>query len=222
MLFAEPYQLGWDPSVNAVETLESGLQYDYSMRNPDDSESTFRTVELLSSNSRTAVFGGGTRVWKVLQVIDAAPAGEPMVLKDVWNHAELEREGSALEKIRQSDHSSEFQKSMSANFLTVVCHGDVAIHSREGHSYCDRSLDHVENAEAYLQGKPLPDSIDIPPAPPTVPFSEDTPLSGRRVHYRIVFKEICQPLTLSTPLNVAFPVLAQVCGGEFICSATRS
>ena len=99
-------------------------------------------------------------MWRVLQVIDAVPVGEPMVLKDVWVHAELEREGSALEKIRQSDCSSEFQESMSANFLTVVRHGDVSIHPRKGSSYCDRTLHHAGNAEAYLQAKPLLD----PPA----------------------------------------------------------
>lgn len=216
LLYAAPYQLGWDPSVNAVET-ESGLQYDYIMQNPDDSKSTFRTLELLSSGRRAAVFGGGTRVWKVVQVIDTIPVGEPMVLKDVWIYSELEREGSTLEKIRQSDRSSEFQESMSANFLTVVCHGDVSIHPRKGFSYHDRTLHHVGNAEAYLLGNPLPDSsIDISPSPPSIPFSDDNPLSGCRAHYRIVFKEVCRPLALSTPFDVAFPVLAQIGDGEFI------
>lgn len=175
-------------------------------------------MELIDGHNSSTVLGAGTRVWKVIQIVNDAPTGEPVVLKDTWIHEELAREGDTMEQVRQSDPSEQFQRAFSANFLTVLSHGDVLLHPRSQIPYHDRTRYHRENLKAYRKTKPLPDpslsaSRSRPPPPPL--SSTESVLTGIRNHYRVVFKEICRPLSRSTPLFEIFTALEQTCVGQY-------
>ncbi|KAJ3543489.1 hypothetical protein NM688_g5850 [Phlebia brevispora] len=214
LLYAESYSLGWDPTVRMVGSSSSKPQYDYTVESADGSISTFRTLELLFKTGHRAIEGKGTRVWKVVRVVNGVPVGKPVVLKDQWVQEEFEREGTTLHRIQQFDRSDGFQREFSTNFLTVVAHGDVVVRSQRHAPHCDRTRLHIRNARAFKLGISLPDAGFFGPRPyvPHWVVSKDNPyLSGCRVHYRIVFQECCTSLDLSTPLPVVLSVLAQVC-----------
>lgn len=199
-----------------VRSKANRLQYDFDVRRADGSTSTFRSLELISGGHSKAVVQGKTRVWKVVPIINGVPTGQPVVLKDCWIYEELEREGETLRKIQLSENSEEFQRVFSANFLTVISHGEVFVGSNEDALYCDRTINHRRNLKAYVSGKSLPDpGFLVPrPRPPPAPIHQtESNLTGCRVHYRIVFKEICTPLRLSTPLLKVFPALENICDG---------
>ncbi|KAJ3543490.1 hypothetical protein NM688_g5849 [Phlebia brevispora] len=214
LLYAESHYLGWDPTIRIVRNPSNTHQYDYTVENVDGSTSTFRTLKLLCGPGSRTTKGKGTRVWKVVQVVDGVPVGKPAILKDHWVQEEFEREGTTLSRIRQSDDSEDFQRAFSANFLTVLCHGDVVLRSHRHAPYCDRTRLHIRNAKAYKLDVPLPDADFFGPRP-HVPYrvvsKEDPYLTGCRVHYRIVFRECCTSLDISTPLPVVFTTLAQIC-----------
>lgn len=158
-------------------------------------------------------------MWKVVRFVDGEVVGEPAVLKDTWTHEELAAEGTSLEKIRSSDDSEEFQRAFSAHFLTVLCHGDVVLVSRDGSRQLDRTRHHRRNFKAYRKKRALPDPGPIPPRPRPAPppvFVTGSALSGCKAHYRIVFKEICHPLERESPLVDVFAALEQTCTGASV------
>ncbi|KAJ3531026.1 hypothetical protein NM688_g7632 [Phlebia brevispora] len=200
-LYAEPHQLGWDTTMQPVDDPKHGMQYDFTVDRSDGSSSVFRSLSLVFGGQSGTARRRGTRVWKVVEMADGVPRGEPLILKDSWNHEELSREGVNLERIRERDESTEFQNAFRTNFLTVVCHGNVLMRSTRGPSPLDCSQQH---SRAYRQ------AASSKNAHPSAFYSSHK-LSGRKIHYRIVFKEHCQPLTLTMPLGQVFTVLGEAC-----------
>lgn len=194
-------------------------QYEFAVTSIDGSTSVFRSLELIAGDYSSRILGGGTRVWKVVRIVDGAVVGEPVVLKDTWTHEELAAEGTSLGKIRSFDDSENFQRAFSAHFLTVLCHGDVVLVSQDGLPQLDRTRHHRRNFKAYRKKKALPDPGPIPPRPRPAPppvFVTESVLSGCKAHYRIVFKEVCKPLGRESPLVDVFVALEQTCGGASV------
>ncbi|KAJ3545073.1 hypothetical protein NM688_g5672 [Phlebia brevispora] len=212
LLYAETHHLGWDPTVRVISCSNNKPQYEYTVENVDGSTSTFRTLRLISQVD--SVQGKGTRVWKVVLVVNGVPVGAPAVLKDHWIQEEFEFEGTTLSRIQRSDNSEDFQRTFSSNFLTVLSHGGVIMRSQRHAPYCDRTRQHIRNAKASKLDVPLPDAGFFGPRPyvPSHLVSKQDPfLTGCRLHYRIVFKEYCTALRSSTPLSIVFTALAQLC-----------
>ncbi|KAJ3529563.1 hypothetical protein NM688_g7837 [Phlebia brevispora] len=217
LIYAEPHHLGWDSTIKLIEDVNKDLQYDFTVERGDGSTAVFRSLSCISHAGSKTVLSKGTRVWRVVSLVNGVPTGEPAVLKDEWVHEELEREGTTLQEIQQYDRSDEFQGTFFKSFLTALAHGDVVLRSPTGaHApYCDRTRQHDVNARAYVAGMALPDVSLFAPRGVVlahlVSVGENFALTGCRVHYRIVFKECCAPLTLSMPLHIVFSALGEVC-----------
>ncbi|KAJ3531368.1 hypothetical protein NM688_g7587 [Phlebia brevispora] len=197
LLFAEPHELGWDTTMNPIPDPGDNMQYDFTVESSDGSKSLFRSLELIYGGESATRRRRGTRIWKVIRVIDGIPSGEPLVLKDSWIHEESEREGTTLRRIQDCNNTDDFQHNFSTHFLTVVRDGDVILHSSRRPPSRDHSLHHVQVCRRNRQlGNGTSDS---------------SPLSGRKVHYRVVFKERCRPLHLDIPLSDVFRALGQTC-----------
>ena len=162
--------------------------------------------------------GKATRVWKAVELRKGSPFGKPVILKDGWRHEELSREGDTLQAIRQLATTSPTHERLSRRLLTVLHHGDVVIRSHSGQNpHIDRTRRHTDNAARFLRNEPPVDSrFTVPDAqgePCGKPAHVRGMLSGGRVHYRIVFKELCKPL-LKQPLETVFSALSDTCEGS--------
>lgn len=216
LLFADAASLGWDPTV--VPSGTAG-QYDITVHDANGAETVFRTLGLISSTRTELEAGKGTRIWKAVEVRDGSPIGDPAVLKDVWRHEELGREGDIHESILHCDSSQEAQDSLSQGTLTVLHYGDVLLHSvATEHPYIDYTRQHPQNALRFMQDQPLTDSRFLSAGEQIKPhvLSEggERLLLGRRVHYRIVFKELCTPLFSGHRLAAVFRAIGDVCEGN--------
>ena len=220
LLFAEPYELGWDTTVRLVKQPRGPTQYDYTVENADGRQVVYRTIEPMAPMDPN-IHGKGTRVWKAVRLEHGRPCGAPVLLKDVWIHEELSREGQIMADIRRSDVSKGAQEVFARTLLTVVDDGDVKIHPSTGpnppHLDCTRL--HASNARAYQYAQPYLDSRFEPPNL-SRDFSMDSvtesrAIEGRKVHYRIVFKELCTTLHAKTPLHVIGKALRDICEGEY-------
>lgn len=217
LLFAEPHQLGWDTTVTLSELRSGTSQYDVTVEDADGIRTVYRTLELLSCTRGELEMGKGTRVWKAIEVRDGSARGPPVILKDVWRHEELGREGDNLETLRQLEPTPATPRILSQSLLTVLHHGDVVIRSKAGQNpHLDRTRLHTKNALRFLRGESLADTqFTLPEGrvePPFIPSSGRRVLYGSRIHYRIVYKESCFPI-VKQPLDVVFKALGDVCEG---------
>ncbi|KAI0916496.1 hypothetical protein AcV5_002974 [Taiwanofungus camphoratus] len=227
-LYAEQRDMGWDPTIKHVKDREGGIQYhsdgtpryDITVRTPQAEELVYRTTKVLSDGGADVPIGKGTRVWEARQVVEGEERGEPVVLKDSWVDNDRDREGNVFASLRSSAPSEAIREGIDTHFLTVLHHGDV---------YVDGEAD-----ESRIV---MPRGVDIPQECPRynlfVPWlSEDERLIGcyrhltlaeykarmykppptyhSRSHYRIVFKEICQPLYEITSLALIMKVLSDI------------
>lgn len=185
----------------------------------------YRTLGCISDARIKTACGKATRIWKAIRVQDGLPIENPAVLKDMWVNVELGREGQAMDDIRRCDSSAESQQIFEKSFLTVLHHGDVIIHSANGCDppHVDMTRLRTKNPLELLHGKSLSDPQIPKPSPDSAPSSDGDStrgLCGQRVHYRIVFAELCKPLRSEESLAVIFLALSQVCQGK--CGTVRN
>ena len=179
--------------MKPVPRADGRLQYDITVRSAGGDEEVYRTHGLLGSGGGD-IISRGTLVWKAVRLDHGVEVGEPVALKDVWVDDWRPREGSIHAKIieeAQGDPDKERLKSM---MLTVLIHGDVAV---EG----------APDRTRVLPGEEIDVGQD--------PMAHSPPLYHRhmRVHYRIVFKEVCKTLAFETSANVILKALADMCYG---------
>ncbi|KAJ3552165.1 hypothetical protein NM688_g4296 [Phlebia brevispora] len=194
VMYASPADIGLDPTVLL---LKDGKQYDITVLSNDGHSRTYRTLELLADGS-AELCGKGTRVWKASRVEGGHVIGKPVVLKDSWPDIELCPEGMIYQEVQST---GERQCTSDSLFATVEWHGDV-------------HLDHSGS-----------DAIDCTPSFSATGARVDVPLSSRHdyqsthiasrlarrlVHYRIVFSEVCSPLSQETSLVSIFRVLSRI------------
>ena len=111
--------------------------------------------------------------------------------------------------------SGEEKEALKRAVITVLHHGDVIIRptgSRDGNArrpFRDERTMHLENF-----CRTIPEDADN--------WRTGTgELSGRRVHYRMVVKELCTPLyDMRLEHHKVFPALAEACEGAS-CSCTH-
>ena len=181
-------------------------------------QTRYRTLELLASSDTN---GNGTRVWRAVELRDGSPHGDPVVVKDVWRHGELSQEGSNIQSIRDSANEEELLF-LDDHLPTVLCHGDVVIHPNPAVDppHLDSTQTHMRNFLSFCAGKSITEPAILPPGTRLGPyFSEyvltkgETELRGRRIHYRIVFKESGVPIHRIKSPGVVFNALADIASG---------
>ncbi|KAI6016909.1 hypothetical protein BKA83DRAFT_4329447 [Pisolithus microcarpus] len=195
LAFANEQQLGWDPTVQRV-CVEGKPQYNITVAD--------------------AMQGRGTRVFQVrLTLQNGQPVhnAQPLVLKDSWRELDRAREDEILVQI--FDEVSEARK----YFLTVLAAGDVIVDGKK-----DKTASLLRDADELPPDfglHPLP-ADDSPKWKPTrtgegltpnfscVPPSVKKSKIHHRIHYRLVFKEVCEPIHDLKRLDIVFKTLMDV------------
>ena len=185
-LYAEPSQLGWDPTM---VPLRDGHNFDITIRLQDHEPRTYRTLRLLSDGGRQRLLARSTRVWEAVLLEGGEPVGEPLALKDTWTDPAYVSEGFLSEAARLAYGSATHigtKPLWEDYFLTVLWHTDVILDGEPQVLDCTRSFRHS--------------SGDSPPyhAPQNRSHlwghTEKPSTAGRhtlrRVHYRIAFAQL--------------------------------
>ncbi|THH04754.1 hypothetical protein EW146_g10093, partial [Bondarzewia mesenterica] len=213
---ATRYLVGWDPTIAAHE-VGGKIYYDYTVQSAGGIETVYRTKKILSDIGADALRGRGTRVWEAVKLEGGKEVGEPVALKDVWIDHDRMREGNILEVLRKSALAPDVAERLEDCLLTVECHGDVIIGG---------SPDHTR--DLMMRGKEVKESITVSTARNAVKSSGSKVATGSyivaedyhaqrkaksikyhpKIHYRIVFKEVCESLFAITSLSVVFHVLS--------------
>jgi hypothetical protein len=197
LAFGTTSQLGYDPTVKRVQ--QNGVQYDFLV-----GDTTYRTVSVLSDFGADPLLGRGTRVFQVYNTTDLSQT--PRTLKDVWVEADRQREGAILAdlfaKIRSDTQGQSFEDAR-RHFLTVECHGDVAIDNRDDHTkyfwggqdfpaeYKEMQLPATLTRRARAsKGSHLGSTGGVWVNPLTRLPAKRKLRVPNRAHYRIVFEEV--------------------------------
>ena len=133
--------------------------------------------------------------------------------KDAWVDGHLTREGCNIAKIKESAARDGETESIAAALLTVVTHGDVVVEGLQDRTRAfPEDLPPDSPAEAST-GPPSRDGSSAPhtrKSPSRVPAEDPT----YQVHYRIVFKEVCDTLSEKTSISDIFKALLDICEGK--------
>ncbi|KAJ3558267.1 hypothetical protein NM688_g1024 [Phlebia brevispora] len=205
MVYAQPEEIGLDPTV---VLLEDGEHYDITVFSSDAHTRIYRTLDLLSATGLEVLNGRGTRVWRAVALEAGEEVGEHVALKDTWTDPERQMEGDIYERIRAAERQEEYQADIDSRLPTIVYHGDVR---SRGDNY--KGLDctpwfstdavgdasHPTTSRREL-GRERKDHVEL--------FEGVIP--ERRVHYRIVFKDVCRSLYQETSLASVFHALSQI------------
>ncbi|KIM42727.1 hypothetical protein M413DRAFT_26731 [Hebeloma cylindrosporum] len=217
--FASPVELGWDPTMKLCRNpIGQGFGYEMTVYDHKTKASrVFKTSKLLSDYAADALRGRGTRVFEAYEVNmrDMSLGQSPVAIKDYWLDTSRMSEADILEDILVG--ASDEEKS---HFLTVETWGNVLIDGREdtttmrGMKLVNESTqeDAVEVPHPVLYGEFHLHSTSEKESPPvslglsavldTSRFSLPLQQYNPKVHQRIVFKEIGEPLHKATSMGV--------------------
>lgn len=201
LTFAKPHKLGWDPTMTRLYT-DDGVQYDIAVHVSTTETVLYRTLDLLAFDGTSLqVISRATRVWKAVKIEDGQPTGDPVALKDVWVDRDREREGDIVSRVLQSDFLTH-QPKLKTMIVPVDCHGDVLVEGKQDQTlevvgFLRKGADHSSNAKG------------------------GTYKYVSRVHHRIVYGEVGEPLAKATSLHKVFCALKDVILGESINVATK-
>ncbi|KAJ3552127.1 hypothetical protein NM688_g4317 [Phlebia brevispora] len=196
IMYADPRDLGFDPTVRLLEDDASEPRYEIEVGSPGEEVQVYRTLDALSQGGQ-GIVGGATRVWKAVKVENGEEVGEAVALKDSWVWEDGNREGLVDASIRASCASDEQKAALDKSFLTVLAHGDILVDGA-----ADRTRAAVTPGKAT--GK-APDHSERDP------YTQ--PHDRSRIHYRIVYKEVCKPLRSTSSLYTVFKTLSDACHG---------
>ncbi|KAI6017110.1 hypothetical protein EDC04DRAFT_2576906 [Pisolithus marmoratus] len=201
--FANDHELGWDPTIRRVrgEIL------------------VYEPTRVISDFTADALRGPGTRVFEVrLKTQDGklVKDAEHAILKDSWRDCDRDREDTILEQIftdlrnhkgiEQADEARKY-------FLTVLAAGNVMV---DGKIDGADSLLRISDLPADCTSHPLPvDELSKPtwasegliPSSPYVPSPSKHSKVHHKIHSRLVFKEVCQPIYELWSLDTVFETL---------------
>ena len=173
-------------------------QFDITINTDDGQKRVYRTLELIADSSMHGVISRGTRVWKAVLLEEGQPKGDPVVLKDCWVEPGQDPEGALYEAVIRDERALGPDTLPDTQFLTVLCHGDVLIDA-------DHTLDCTRS---FSQTDGFSDRKEAARR-----TGRGVKLSGRRVHYRIIFAELCQNVLEELSFSKIFRVLAHTAQG---------
>ena len=179
--------------------LSDGCNFDITVRCDDGRSRVYRTLNSISDSGAKDLHSRGTRVWKAVLFEGGEERGEPVALKDVWVQSGVEPEGTTLQAILDAKRTLEAHDYIDDAFPTVQCHGYVFLDEDR------KALDST-----------LP-SLKEPVTQTPVEMEHTTRRSSKqKVHYRVVFTEVCRPLHHERSLSTIFEALARIAKGTFI------
>ncbi|EED78588.1 predicted protein [Postia placenta Mad-698-R] len=237
MMYAAEHEAGWDPTMRYVRKKngkndeleldkEDKPRLDIDVRDQNGTVVRYRTIRWLSDDGANDLRSRGTRVWEVC-ILDKNKEGvDRFALKDQWIDADRQREGMIIEQLRNANADKQTKDAIQQSILTVEHHGDV---------YVEDILDHTHSLMARDDVPPMHSGSKLQQIPEDeVEETTTTKLSKRtqagvgnyqtpdelgtasaqkietyhaKVHYRIVFKEVCKPLCDYTSLKDVFDIL---------------
>jgi hypothetical protein len=219
LVLASKTNLRYDPTIKRV-LIGTAPQYEVTLQDGDTNVTDgFPLCDVRANVTE----GRATRVWKVYR--KGGDQEDCFVLKDLWMFSDSKSEGDTmrdlLKKFDEKDHHY---------FLTVVSDGPVhvdgdlvdqtvgtimrgiptVIDSQSilpPHTYEESKLNRQGSRGNQSQGRPpgIKEACSI-----------DLPEGGiiPRIHYRILFREVCELLEDIRDLGVVFSLLAQTANGE--------
>ncbi|EED78584.1 predicted protein [Postia placenta Mad-698-R] len=212
--------------------IEGKPRLDIDVRDQNGTVVRYRTIRWLSDDGANGLRGRGTRVWEVCILSDDGEEGvDRFALKDQYIDAGRQREGMIIEELRNTETDNATRDIIDRSLLTVEHHGDVYVegmldHTRnlmtrrgEPNSHFSFKLQQVpedgveDTTTAKLSKQTLagvchyqtPEELRTPPAQKNYTYHA-------KVHYRIVFKEVCKPLREYTSLKDIFYILINAAG----------
>ena len=219
LAFASETDLGYDPTIKRVLVGEA-IQYEITMPNGE----TYVTDEFPLFDFRADVAQGrATRVWKVFK--KGGDRNEHFALKDLWMFSDSKSEGeimrNLLNKIDAKDHHY---------FLTIIFDGQVRVDADR----VDKTLPTImRDIPTVISTLPIKAPRTYQDPKSTVAGSQRNQSRGRppgvkeeysielheddivpRTHYRILFREVCEPLHGVRDLGKAYSLINQTCDGE--------
>ncbi|KAI5993493.1 hypothetical protein EDD15DRAFT_2367230 [Pisolithus albus] len=197
LAFANERQLGWDPTVQRV-CVEGKPQYNITVCTDEGKETVYQTTKMISDFSAHAMQGRGTRVFQARLTLQN---GQP-----VHNAEPLKYATKKVSEARKY-------------FLTVLAAGDVIVDGKK-----DKTTSLLRDADELPPdfGLHRLPTDDLPEWKPTrtgewltpnvscVPLSVKKSQIHHRIHYRVVFKEVCEPIHDLKRLDTVFKVLMDI------------
>lgn len=243
LLYTDERHLGWDPTMRIFRKADNDdIRYIISVQTRTSTDPTrvctdyYRTGRIVSDYGTIKLRGRGTRVWEVTQ---CTKEGEPLpgdpttvILKDYWVDADRDREGDIHRQILDDAKQMGKYDEVKAIILMVRAHGVVYVDentpdetSRRDHLSIppkDQWLDLMQVSEEHIQWvkaawqeqrSEQSDSHQSRDIFLQTPYSPA--LCCSKVHYRIVFKEVCTALQDIEFLDRVLMVLSEACNGVF-------
>ena len=230
-------QLGFDPTVTRApgQDYMRGGGYDYIVRNKKGEETPYRTVRIIRDFSVEALHGRATRIFEAKELVNGVPSGDSVVLKDQWVASSRTREHDTMELIRNVSKKAAYRGELRSSFLTVVTAGDVFVPDDMGVLTADTTRAfQLRGADSILKAGWVDlEHLEVPPVevdeeldPEAVGWASilaglsAIPLPKRPqityddlVHFRIVYKEVCTPLSDTTDMPTVFKLVGQTVTG---------
>ncbi|KAI5981469.1 hypothetical protein EDC04DRAFT_2916514 [Pisolithus marmoratus] len=217
LAFAYDHELGWDPTIQRV-CIKGKTQYDITVRTDEGENLVYQTTRIISDFNADALRGRGTRIFEVcLKSEDGKPVDDakPAVLKDCWRDSDRDREDTILEQIftdLQNQKGIEQADEARKYFLTVLAAGNVIVDGKiDGTDSLLRVSDLPTDCTWYplpadeaLKAKPTRAGEGLTPSFPCVSGSAKQPQVHHRIHSRLVFEEVCQPIYELRRLDTVF------------------
>ncbi|EED84054.1 predicted protein [Postia placenta Mad-698-R] len=237
MMYAAEHEAGWDPTMEYVRKMngtgdeleldkEGKPRLDIDVQDQNGTVVRYRTIRWLSDDGANGLRGRGTRVWEVC-IFDKNKEGvDRFALKDQWIDADRLREGMIIYKLRNTKTDDATRDIIDQSLLTVEHHGDVYVegmldHTRnlmtrrgEPHHHYRFKLQQIpedgveENSTAQSSNRtPAGVGFHQTSAELRTASAQKIYTYHPKVHYRIVFKEVCIPIHEITSLKNIFYVL---------------
>ncbi|GJE97364.1 hypothetical protein PsYK624_135800 [Phanerochaete sordida] len=218
IMWAKPHELGLDSTIVRQPSPDAhgGVQYDILV-----GDKWYRTQRLISAIGAESPRGRGTRVWEVreLDKCGGTETGPSLVLKDSWVDQDRPREAKILDDIRASVTKKRDWKRLKPHLLTVHDSADVLVEGvpDDTHSVLRRGMipvweetvpvkkDLDANKQAQEDPRPL---VDAPAVPERA--SKRHVVYHRKVHHRVIFKQMGTTIMEVGTFTHAFAALGQV------------
>ncbi|KAI6017109.1 hypothetical protein EDC04DRAFT_2902739 [Pisolithus marmoratus] len=213
--FANDHELGWDPTIRRV-CVGGEFQYDIAVNTDEGKVLVYETTRVIFDFTADTLRGPGSRVFEVrLKSQDGklVKDAELAILKDSWRDCDRDREDTILEQIfadlrnhKGIEQANEARK----YFLTVLAAGNVMV---DGKIDGADSLLRISDLPADCTSYPLSvDELSTPartgeglsPSFPCVRGSAKQSRLHHKIHSRLVFKDVCQPMYELRSLDTVF------------------